>query len=268
MSYRRRERAAQPSRRQRVSSTPSTGRWMTAARCICIVGEVWAAPVLWVGCWLVRHGMTEDEALLQIAEVVAGNGEGLPHAPLASYKAAACLRPQPGLNRRGEARLADHLMRALQCALNPWGPLESASFQGIPHLDNPTRPTRDATISGPLANVREPRGQRHKILRAPKAVQLHGPSLQLILVFNLVCYHACPRPCNCTALHCNVAPAVWVYHVERSQGRAIARPFIATSLTSGASGSASVSPRPVNCPSLHCNCMPSACFVWREEGVL
>ncbi len=157
-----------------------------------------------------------------------------------------------GLNRRGEARLADHLMRALQCALNPWGPLESASFQGIPHLDNPTRPTRDATISGPLANVREPRGQRHKILRAPKAVQLHGPSLQQRdhgEDYDVLCG---PRPCNCTALHCNMSlftpfvcclppkavqlhgPSlqpprpVATWSSAATQGRAIARPFIAT----------------------------------------
>ena len=99
-------------------------------------------------------------------------------SPARQLQGSSVTTSATGLNRRGAARLADHLMRALQCALNPWGPLESASFQGIPHLDNPTRTTRDATISGPLANVREPRGQRHKILRAPKAVQLHGPSLQ------------------------------------------------------------------------------------------
>ena len=61
----------------------------------------------------------------------------------------------------------------------------------------------------------------------PKAMQLHGPSLQRRqeLQHVLVAY---------------------------PQGRAIARPFIATRRTSRRMGRVA-SPRPCNCPTLHCN---------------
>ena len=47
-----------------------------------------------VGCWFVRHGMTGDEALAQIAGTVAGNGKGVPPSPLAADSSAASVRPR------------------------------------------------------------------------------------------------------------------------------------------------------------------------------
>ena len=84
-----------------------------------------------------------------------------------------------------------------------------------------------------------------------------------------------PRSGNCPTLHCNghygffddlLQPKVGqlpdpslqplaevhTHRVLRAQGRAIARPFIATTITPFASTTASV-PRSGNCPTLHCN---------------
>ena len=54
--------------RQPASSTPSTRRWSDGKNvyvyCWGGIGRTSTA----VGCWLVRHGMTGDEALAEIAE--------------------------------------------------------------------------------------------------------------------------------------------------------------------------------------------------------
>ena len=54
----------------------------------------------------------------------------------------------------------------------------------------------------------------------PKAVQLHGPSLQPTDFPK----HPVPRSCNCTALHCNRATKSLYDMPCSAQGRAIARP--------------------------------------------
>ena len=176
-------------------------------------------------------------------------------------------------------------------------------------------------------------------------MQLHGPSLQpvaCLLAFARKLRTA-PRPCNCTALHCNVIARTMRFHVcrtivpkavqlhgpslqhvgesnsepsaQHTQGRAIARPFIATRMAlrqrrpglqpkavqlhgpslqhsrgrgaasfcsaqgraiarpfiaTGAAGQRRVratvlrSPRPCNCTALHCNQQPASAPGWHS----
>ena len=96
-----------------------------------------------------------------------------------------------------------------------------------------------------------------------------------------------PRPCNCTALHCNIrtgsavdllvlpkavqlhGPSLQrrrdgrVEQCDRPQGRAIARPFIATVWANSPPPGTTMTPRPCNCTALHCN----TCIVSSQAGI-